>query len=124
MTIDVYRPITVLLDAVEFAAKKALGAEVRLSDPSPLSRAKVFDVDLLSSIATVWFPHIVRVTISRSQLDLYVNASAMCRCGSSFSLVPCDERSIIYAAMAPMEYVAGWLADGIRAHSCDEVRGR
>lgn len=118
MTVDVYRPLTVMLDAIEFAAKQAL-AKRKLA-PVPWATRRPSGLESLSrvdSLIRCAAPHL-RGEMRRSAASPTVELSARCQCGAMFSLLPLSERDLI-VAFDPSQMIAAWVLDGLLAHRCE-----
>lgn len=116
MSIDVYRPLVVMLDAIEFAAKQALDKP----KTEPVTFRRSDDMGSLwvmgASIGHV-APHL-RFEISRSAVRRVTDLGAKCECGARFSLIPLDEHALV-TARAPSRMLAEWAIDGLLAHRCE-----
>ena len=118
MTVDVYRPLTVMLDAIEFAAKQALAkrepAPVTWGTRRPSGLESLSRVDSLIRCAA---PHL-RGEVRRSAASPTIELSAWCRCGARFSLLPLSERSLV-VSREPGQMIAEWVLGGLLAHRCE-----
>ena len=113
--IDIYRPLTVMLDAIEFAAKQALDQPKPKAAPPP-----VYTVDHSAAIehdVRSMFPHL-DITVRLSATHRERQCFARCDCGARFSLRPLSERRMNWGL--PGCEFAQWLLDGLDAHRCEE----
>ena len=118
MTVDVYRPMVMMLDAIEFAAKQALAkddvSELATRATPCMTRPGLHG---LEEFVRVNLPHL-RIGASRAETTPVVEIGAKCQCGARFSLRPLPEMALL-CSDEPGGMLARWAFDGLLAHRCE-----